>query len=68
MAHKIGILSMVQDPECSVVDTNLKFYHLQNVYACNMLVMLISVPMNLSLILVALALCLVDHLVEISSV
>ena len=36
MVHEIDTLSMVQNSKYGIVDTNLKFYYLQNVYTCDM--------------------------------
>jgi choline dehydrogenase-like flavoprotein len=66
VAHEIGTLSMSEDPERGVVDANLKFHKLRNLYACDMSVIPVSAPANPSLTLVALALRLADHLVESS--
>lgn len=63
VAHEVGTLRMGAD-RTGVVDENLKFLDLENVYACDNSVFPTSPAANPSLTLVALALRLADHLAQ----
>jgi choline dehydrogenase-like flavoprotein len=62
VAHEVGTLRMGEDPNASVVDTDLKFHGYDNLYACDLSVFPTSPAANPTLTLAALAIRLAEHL------
>ena len=62
VAHEAGSLRLGSDPKKSVVDEDLKFHNVKNLWACDLSVLPESPAANPTKTLVALALRLGDHL------
>ena len=67
VAHEVGSLRMGNDPNTSVVNTDLKFHRYSNLYACDLSVFPASPAANPTLTLAAIAARLADHLQTVVS-
>ncbi|KAI1763821.1 hypothetical protein GGR53DRAFT_344816 [Hypoxylon sp. FL1150] len=65
VAHEVGTMRMGEEPRSSVVDKNLKVHFMSDLFVCDLSIFPYSPMANPSLTLVALAIRLGDHLVEI---